>query len=95
MELNKTATLVITLEVSATATSIEVVGGVTPLDTTTSQVASMFEDASTLPSATSGSGVLNLSLLSAGVGTSGGVGAVRDHRWEDNGRAIRTLRSKE
>ena len=75
VELNKSATLVITLEVSATATSIEVVGGVTPLDTTTSQVATTFEDASTLPSATSGSGVLNLSLLSAGVGTSGGVGA--------------------
>ena len=77
VELNKTSTLHITLEVTASTMSIEVTGGATTLDTTTSQLSSTFENeaAEVLPSATSGSGVLNLSLLSAGVGTSGGVGA--------------------
>lgn len=77
IELNKTSTLQITLEVTGAATTIEVVGGVTALDTTTAQLSSTFEntEATNISSATSGSGVLNLSLLSAGVGTSGGVGA--------------------
>lgn len=77
VELNKTESLAITLELSSSTTSIEVVGGVTTLDTTTSQLSSTFETeaAAILPSATSGSGVLNLSLLSSGVGSSGGVGA--------------------
>jgi hypothetical protein len=77
VDLNKTSTLPITLEVAGTATSIEVLGGVTSLDTTTSQLSSTFESdaVANLPSATSGSGVLNLSLLSSGVASSGGVGA--------------------
>lgn len=77
VDLNKTSTLQITLEVTGTTTSIEVVGGVTTLDTTTSQLSTTFENnsASTMAAATSGEGVLNLSLMSAGVGTSGGVGA--------------------
>lgn len=77
LELNKTSTLPITLELSTTTTSIEVVGGTTALDTTTSQLSSTFDNqaSAVLPSATSGSGVLNLSLLSSGVASSGGVGA--------------------
>lgn len=77
VELNKTSTLPITLEVSAASTTIEVSGGAVALDTTTAQLSSTFEDqaAAVLPSATSGSGVLNLSLLSSGVASSGGVGA--------------------
>ena len=77
VELNKTTSLPITLEVTSTTTSIEVVAGVAALDTTTAQLSSTFEDqaAAILPSATNGSGVLNLSLLSAGVASSGGVGA--------------------
>ncbi len=77
VELNKTSTLPITLELSTTTTSIEVLGGVTALDTTTSQLSTTFENtaAAVLPSATQGSGVLNLSLLSSGVSSSGGVGA--------------------
>jgi hypothetical protein len=76
VELNKTSTLQITLEVTSTATSIEVVGGVAALDTTTAQLSTTFEqqEVTSLPSATSGSGVLNLSLLSSGVASSGGVG---------------------
>ena len=77
IELNKTTTLSITLEVKGAVTSIEVSGAAVALDTTTSQLSSTFEEqvVSTLPSATSGSGVLNLSLLSSGVASSGGVGA--------------------
>ncbi len=77
IELNKTSTLAITLEVKGAVTSIEVSGAAVALDTTTSQLSSTFEEqvASTLPSATAGSGVLNLSLLSSGVASSGGVGA--------------------
>lgn len=76
IELNKTATLTITLEIGTTATTIEVTGGVTTLDTMTAQLSTTFESsaASVLASASSGSGVLNLSLLSAGVASSGGVG---------------------
>ena len=46
------------------------------IDTTTAQVQSTYEtkQASDLPSASIGQGVLNLSLLSAGVASSGGVG---------------------
>ncbi len=77
IELNKTSTLSITLEVKGAVTSIEVSGAAVALDTTTSQLSSTFEEriTSTLPSATAGSGVLNLSLLSSGVASSGGVGA--------------------
>jgi hypothetical protein len=77
VELNKVSSLPITLEVTSATTSIEVVGGTTTLDTTTAQLSTTFEDqaASVLPSATTGSGVLNLSLLSSGVASSGGVGA--------------------
>jgi len=77
VELNKISTLPITLELSTATTSIEVVGGTTTLDTTTAQLSTTFEEqaAAVLPSATTGSGVLNLSLLSSGVASSGGVGA--------------------
>ena len=77
VELNKTSSLPITLELSTATTSIEVVGGTTTLDTTTAQLSTTFEEQALaiLPSATAGTGVLNLSLLSSGVSSSGGVGA--------------------
>jgi len=77
IELNKTSTLALTLEIKGAATQIEVSGAATTLDTTTSQLTSTFEEKqlADLPSATAGSGVLNLSLLSSGVASSGGVGA--------------------
>ncbi len=79
IELNKTSTLPITLEVKGAVTSIEVSGATAALDTTTSQLQSTFEskdiaDSAIASTGGTGSGVLNLSLLSAGVGTSGGVG---------------------
>jgi hypothetical protein len=77
IELNKTLTQQITLEIKGAVTSIEVSGVAATLDTTTSQLQTTFneKDLADLPAASAGaSGVLNLSLLSSGVATSGGVG---------------------
>jgi hypothetical protein len=76
VDLNKTTTLPITLEVKGAVTTVEVSGVAPALDTTTAQLSSTFEEKqlADLPSASSGSGVLNLSLLGSGVATSGGVG---------------------
>ncbi len=79
VELNRTSTLQITLEIAGTSTSVEVSGTAVVLDTTTSQVQSTYEskeigDSALTSTGGTGSGVLNLSLLSAGVATSGGVG---------------------
>src|ERR1700687_513310 len=76
VELNKTSTLQITLEIKGAVTTLEVSGVAPALDTTTAQLSSTFEERqiSVLPSAPNGSGVLNLSLLGSGVATSGGVG---------------------
>ena len=76
VELNKTTTLQITLEIKGAVTSIEVSGQAAALDTTTAQIQSTFEgkELADLPNVSTGSGVLNLSLLSSGVASSGGVG---------------------
>jgi len=76
IQLNNTLTQQITLEIKGAVTSIEVSGVAATLDTTTAQLQSTFEtkEIADLPSASTGSGVLNLSLLSSGVATSGGVG---------------------
>jgi hypothetical protein len=77
VELNKTTSLPITLEIKGAVTQVEVSGAVATLDTTTSQITNTFETKlnQDLPTATVGLGVLNLSLLSSGVASSGGVGA--------------------
>src|SRR3984893_12504825 len=70
VELIKTLTQQITLEIKGAVTSIEVSGVAATLDTTTSQLQTTFDEKqlADLPSASAGnSGVLNLSLLSAGV----------------------------
>ena len=76
VELNRTSTLPINLEVKGEVTTVEVSGIAQTLDTTTAQLSSTYESSqiADLPSTPNGSGVLNLSLLSAGVATSGGVG---------------------
>ncbi len=76
VELNKTTTLPITLELKGELTTVEVSGIAQTLDTTTAQLSSTYEEKqlADLPSTPNGSGVLNLSLLSAGVASSGGVG---------------------
>jgi len=76
IQLNNTLTQQITLEIKGAITSIEVSGVAATLDTTTAQLQSTFEtkEISDLPTVSQGSGVLNLSLLSSGVASSGGVG---------------------
>src|SRR6202162_1970507 len=77
LELNKTSTLQITLEIKGAATSIEVSGAAPALDTTTAQITTTFDQklAADLPVSSVTGGVLNLSLLGAGVATGGGIGA--------------------
>jgi hypothetical protein len=76
IDLNKASTVPLTLSVSSTQ-SVEV-SAVAPvvLDTTTANLTQTFqtEELGILPSATTGLGVLNVSLLSPGVASSGAVG---------------------
>jgi hypothetical protein len=77
IDLNKTTTANVTLEVGAVSTSLEVTAAAALLDTTTAQVANNYESriAADLPSAANNAGgVLNLALLGAGVSSSGGLG---------------------
>jgi hypothetical protein len=75
--LNQTQTANFTLQVGSTTQTVEVTEAAATIDTTTAQVQQTFDTAQVmeLPTASSGSGVINLSLLNAGVATSGGVGA--------------------
>ena len=78
IELNMTKSLSITLEIKGAVTTVEVSGVAEALDTTTSTLATTFDPKmnADLPSTTLGpSGILNLSLLSSGVASSGGIGA--------------------
>jgi hypothetical protein len=77
IELNVTATANVTLQVGKSVETVEVTANAVAIDTTTAQLQNTFETQQMmeLPTASSGSGVINLSLLAAGVGTSGGVGA--------------------
>ena len=76
VDINKTSTADVTLSIG-TSTSVEVQAdaGVT-LDTTTTNLTTTFtnEELSMLPTASVGQGVLNTSLLSPGVASSGGLG---------------------
>jgi hypothetical protein len=77
VELNKTSTLQITLEIKSAVTSVEVTGAAPALDTTSAQITTTFDSRlnADLPVSSANNGVLNLSLLSAGVATGGGIGA--------------------
>jgi hypothetical protein len=81
VELNKTTTRNLTLTPGSTTETIEVSGTPPTIDTTTSQLSTTYENAllQDLPTAMSGGsqggGVLNASLLEAGVGSTGGLGA--------------------
>ena len=76
VDINQTVTANVTLDIGKAATTVEVNTSAANIDTTTSQIQTTFQanQAADLPSASSGSGVINLSLLSAGVTTSGGAG---------------------
>jgi len=76
VELNKTGTRNISLAPGAATETVEVSGVPPTIDTTTSQLQNTFDNrqVSDSPMAATGSGVINLSLLDAGVATSGGIG---------------------
>jgi hypothetical protein len=77
VELNKTATTNVTLSIGGSTTTVEVAAeaGVV-LDTTTTNLSTTFstEELASLPTATVGLGVINTSLLSPGVASTGGIG---------------------
>ncbi|HUA14394.1 MAG TPA: carboxypeptidase regulatory-like domain-containing protein [Verrucomicrobiae bacterium] len=77
VQLNLTATRNLTLQPGAATETIEVSGTPPAIDTTTSQLQNTYENQllQDLPTATTGTGVLNASLLDAGVGSTGGLGA--------------------
>jgi hypothetical protein len=80
LELNKTATARLALDVAQVATTVEVTAAGAAIDTSTAQLSTTYDakQLEDLPgSATNGQagGVLNLSLLQAGVGSAGSVGA--------------------
>ncbi len=78
VDLNRTVTQNITLEIKGAVTSIEVSGEAPALDATTPTISTTFDQQQLdLPSVGSngGSGVLNLSLLTAGVANAGALGA--------------------
>jgi hypothetical protein len=76
VDLNKASTANVTLQVGKGTESVEVTSAAAVIDTSTATIAGTFDSQmmAELPSASTGSGVLNLSLLQAGVATSGSVG---------------------
>src|SRR5881628_106121 len=79
VELNKTATANVTVQLRGVTASVAVVEASTTVDTTSSQLQSTFkpEQAVNLPIIESSGrffGALNLSLLSAGIASNGGIG---------------------
>lgn len=76
IDLNKTSTIPIVLQVSSVAGSVDVTSAAATIDTTTAQISGSYtsQQTSSLPIASIGQGVLNLSLLQAGVASSGGIG---------------------
>src|SRR5947209_5342154 len=76
VSLNVTSTENFTLQVGESKTVVEVSGAAAAIDTTTAQVQTTFESKqmADLPTMSVGSGVLNLSLYTAGVSSSGAVG---------------------
>lgn len=77
VQLNQTVTQNITLQIGQATTSVQVSESAVAIDTTTAQIQTSFDTKQImdLPITATGSGVLNLSLLSSGVATSGAVGA--------------------
>ena len=79
LDLNKNTTANVTLQVGTVSTALEVSEAAVTIDTTTAQVGTTFDskqivDLPIIENANGLYGALNLSLLSAGVGSNGGVG---------------------
>ncbi len=77
VKLNATVTQNLNLTLGKSASSVDVTEATVAIDTTTAQIQNTFESKqiADLPVTAGGSGVLNLSLYSAGVASSGAVGA--------------------
>ncbi len=77
VRLNNIATANLTLAVSSVSTTVEVSEAPAAIDTTTAQIQNTFssKESEDLPITSGGYGVLNLSLLNAGVASAGGVGS--------------------
>src|ERR1051325_10922765 len=77
VELNKTATAHVQMQVGEVNVTVEVSSAAATIDTTTSQLGTTFDfKLQDYPTVAAGaSGVLNLSLLQPGVASSGGIGA--------------------
>ena len=77
VQLNRQNTANITAAISGKQETLEVTAESLTIDTATHNIQNTFEtkEIQDLPTATIGLGVLNLSLLNAGVATSGGIGA--------------------
>ena len=77
VELNKTATAHVQMQVGEVNVTVEVSSAAATIDTTTSQLGTTFDTKlQDYPTVAAGaSGVLNLSLLQPGVASSGGIGA--------------------
>src|SRR3989442_8525805 len=76
VELSKTVTANLTMQVGTVTTTLEVTEATATIDTTTAQVGTTVTErqALELPASSLTNGVLNLSLLSSGVASSGGIG---------------------
>jgi hypothetical protein len=76
VKLNQPSTLDLTLAAGEVATNVSVSAAAVTLDTTTAQIENSFSPAviQNLPTASTGSGVLNMSLLDAGIQMTGGLG---------------------
>ncbi len=76
VELGRVATANVTLAVGTTTERVDVTAAAITLDTTTANVSGDFtsQQVMDLPTASTGSGVINLALLGAGVTSSGAVG---------------------
>ena len=74
--MNKTITANLTLAVGSASVTVEVNASSAVIDTTTAQLETTFSSNqfTSLPTASTGSGIYNLTLLGAGVASSGGVG---------------------
>jgi hypothetical protein len=76
VQLNQAATVNITLNPGSVSTTVEVNEATTIIDTTTAQIQTTYaaKQISDLPTNTIGVGVINMSLLQAGVSSAGGIG---------------------
>jgi hypothetical protein len=76
VQVNQAATVDITLTVGSVSTSVEVSDAPSVIDTTTAQIQTTYavKQIADLPTNTIGVGVINMSLLQAGVASAGGIG---------------------